>query len=286
LGEEEKEVSFDPHAVKIYVDGNCWKNPGGTGGLGVRVDYGCDIDRPDELVEYRGYFETNNNRMELRACICGHEWAWEHLDELAGRRILILTDSTYVYGGYSWAIGWSQNDYCNSEGRPIKNEGLWKEVLTMRRKLSRRVRIEVKLIPRRSDESAKEVDRTAKAVGRTPSHVDWGFPKGKIGRPKNNSKGAARLYPADKQMPIIRPYKSDLVRRDVQLFKFEVYDENKKDFFEKFEAYADSAVGNDLHRMHVYRVQMNDVTHFPRILAILAELNESELVAQTTASKA
>jgi ribonuclease HI len=72
---EIKEVAFDPHAVKIYVDGNCWDNPGGNGGFAVRVEYGSNSDREDRLVEYRGYFETNNNRMELRACIFAHEWA-------------------------------------------------------------------------------------------------------------------------------------------------------------------------------------------------------------------
>jgi ribonuclease HI len=49
---------LDPRAIKIHIDGNCWENPGGSGGLGVRVDYGCDIDREAEVVEYRGYIEN------------------------------------------------------------------------------------------------------------------------------------------------------------------------------------------------------------------------------------
>jgi hypothetical protein len=177
-------------------------------------------------------------------------------------------------------LGWSQNDYCNSEGRPIKNEDLWKDLMTLRRKLARSVRMEVKLIPRRSDESAKEVDRLAKAAGKMPSHVDRGFPKGKIGRPKNNSKGAARLYPAAGQTLVIRPYKSDIARRDIQLFKFEVWDEAKGMFFDKFEAYADSAIGNELHRQNIYQIRMNDVPRFPQILEILATLKESDFVSQ------
>jgi ribonuclease HI len=281
--ERRKIVSFDPHAVKIYVDGNCWDNPGGSGGFAVRVEYGCDLALPDELVECRGYFKTNNNRMELHACIFGHEWTWDHIDELGGRRILILTDSTYVYGGYSWAISWSQNDYRSSEGRPIKNEDLWKELMTLRRKLSRRVRIEVMLISRRSDASAKEVDRTAKAAGNMPSHVDWGFPKGKIGRSKNSTKQAAKLYPAAGQEPIIRIYHSTSARRDIQALKFQVFDEVKRDFFEKFEAYAEPSVGNELHRTHVYHVRMNDVPRYPKILEIIEELRESDIVINTAA---
>ncbi|HLX00327.1 MAG TPA: RNase H family protein [Candidatus Acidoferrales bacterium] len=272
-------MAFDPHAVKIHIDGNCWDNPGGSGGFAVRVEFGCDIERDDELVEYRGYFETSSNRMELRACICAHQWAYNHIDELGGR-ILVLTDSTYVCNSYSWAIGWSQNDYCNSDGRPMKNEDLLRELMTARRKLARLVRVEVKLIPRRSDLGAKEVDRVAKMAGRMPSHVDRGFPKGKIGRPKNNIKGGAKLYPAGGQTLFIRPYKSDYVRRSIQLFRFEVWDEAKQMFADKFEVYASPEIGNQLHRQNVYHVRMNNLPRYPQIVEILMAMKEAEFIAQ------
>jgi hypothetical protein len=79
---------------------------------------------------------------------------------------------------------------------------------------------------------------------------------------------------------VIRPYKSDIARRDIQLFKFEVWDEAKRMFFDKFEAYADSAIGNELHRQNIYQIRMNDVPRFPQILEILATLKESDLVSQ------
>lgn len=274
---------FDPHAVKIRVDGNCWDNPGGAGGFAVRVDWGCDIDR-EAVVEYRGFFETTNNRMELKACIRGHEWACDNLDVLRGRRILVLTDSTYVYGSYSWAIGWSQNGYCNSDGRPVKNEDLLRELMTLRRKVSRAARVEIKIIPRRSDEGAKEVDRLAKEAGRAPAFVDRGFSSGKVGRPKNNSKRGASMYPANGQMPIIRPYKSDMARRNVQLFKFEVWDEVRGVFFEKFEAYTCNEIGNQLRRQNVYQVRMNDIPGYPQILEIIWSRKEAEFLAQKAVS--
>jgi ribonuclease HI len=270
---------LDPHALKIYVDGNCWKNPGGSGGFAARVEYPWSMNRDDLLVEYRGYFETNNNRMELRACIFAHEWAFENLEELPGR-VQVVTDSSYVNEGYSRAIGWSQNDYCNSDGRPIKNEELWRELMTLRRKLARRLRIETHQIPRRSNEAAKEVDTKAKAAGKSPTHVDWGLPKGKIGRSKNNDGKAARLYPAAGQSPIICPYKSDSARRDIQRFKFQVYDEVRKDFFEKYEAYATVAIGNELHRGNMYHVRMNDVPRYPRILEIVESWKPEEFRAE------
>ena len=62
-----------------------------------------------------------------------------------------------------------------------------------------------------------------------------------------------------------------MVRQDVEVFRLEVYDENRKDFFEKFEAYASPVIGDQLHRGHIYRVRMNEVARYPRIEAILHE---------------
>jgi hypothetical protein len=110
----------------------------------------------------------------------------------------------------------------------MKNQALWKDLMTLRRKLSRCARIEAVRFPRRSVEGAKEVDRTAKAAGRAPSNVDWGFQKSKIGRPKNNGKNRHSFIPAAGQTPIIRSYKSDTATREIQLFKFEVWNDSQK----------------------------------------------------------
>lgn len=275
---------YDPHAVKIHVDGSCWDNPGGAGGFAIRVDWGCDSSCEPSVVEFRGFYETTNNRMELRACICGHQWVWKNLAELRARRILILTDSTYVSDSYVRVIWWSRNDYRNADGRPVKNEDLLRELMTLRRKLARSVLVEVKLIPRRSDEGAKEVDSMAKAAGRTPANVDRGFQKGKIGRPKNNSKRAAKPFPAGAQAIVIRPYKSGMARRDIQLFKFELWNDREGMFFDKFEAYTSNEIGNELHRQNVFRVRMNDIPRFPQILEIVAKFTEAEWLSQVRAA--
>jgi hypothetical protein len=150
----------------------------------------------------------------------------------------------------------------------------------MRHPLLRTQGSPTRLIPRRSDEGAKEVDRTAKAAGNLPSYVDYGFKKGKIGRSKNNSKKSAQLYPAAGQTPIIRPYKSDMASREIQLFKFEVWDDSRKLFFDKFQAYTDNAIGNEIHRQNVYQVRMNDIPKYPQIIEILWSRKERDFVAQ------
>lgn len=274
---------LDPHAVKIHVDGNCY--PSRSGGFAARVEWGCDIDREPEIIEFGGFFETTVNRMELRACIRGHEWAWDNIDELRGRRILVLTDSTYVRDSYRWAIGWSQNDYRNSEGRPMKNDDLLRELMTLRRKLCRAARVDVVLIPRRSDDGAKAVDTLAKEGGKMPAFVDRGFATGKVGRSKGNSRKSAKLYPAAAQTIFIRPYKSGMARSDVQVYRFEVWEDAKGMFFDKFEAYSSNDIGNELHRQNVFQVRMNDLPRYPQIVEILAVFKEKEFLAQVSAEK-
>ena len=139
------------------------------------------------------------------------------------------------------------------------------------------MRVEVKLIAGKSTPITKAVDRDAKTASTLPSRVDRGFQSGKIGRSKNNSGKAAKMYPAAGEELVVRIYQT-FVRGNVQKIKFQTLSEEKKDFFDKYIAYTEHAIGNALHRRHVYRVRVNDVPQYPQILAILEELQEVDLV--------
>jgi ribonuclease HI len=268
-------VSFDLRALKIYIDGSCRKNPGGAGGFAARIEYPFGWDLSDELIEYTGYFETSNNRMELRACVFAHEWILEQGENLSVQYVQIVTDSRYVFDNVPRAIGWSKNGWRNLHGRPLENVDLWKDLLRVRRKLGFRLRVEVKLIAGKSTPITKVVDKDAKAAAALPTKVDRGFRAGKIGRAKNNRGKAAKLFPAAGQEITIRVYQSTSIRRGEQKIKFELYSPQAKDFIEKFVAYADAALGNDLHRQHTYLVRLNDVPQYPRILEIVGEVKEA-----------
>jgi len=189
-------VSFDLRALKIYIDGSCRKNPGGAGGFAARIEYPFDWNLPGELAEYTGYFETSNNRMELRACVFAHEWVLEQGESLGVQHVQVVTDSKYAFDNYHRAVGWSKNGWRNVHGRPLENIDLWKELLRVRRKLGSRIRVELKLIAGKSTPITKVVDRDAKAAAALPTEVDRGFRSGKIGRAKNNPGKAAKLFPA------------------------------------------------------------------------------------------
>jgi ribonuclease HI len=276
-------MSFDLRALKIYIDGSCRNNPGGVGGFAARVEFPLDWDRPDLLLDQRGYLETNNNRMELEACIFAHEWILEHGIGLAVAHFQIVTDSKYVYENYGRSVGWSKNGWRNFHGRPLENIDQWKSLLRLRRKIGYRVRVEMKLIQGKSTPITKAVDRDAKGAALVPLRTDSGFRAGKVGRSRNNTGKAARMFPATGRELVIRVYGTKSVRRNEQKIKFQTYDEEKRDFFEKYQAYAHSSVGNELHRHHIYRVRMNDIPQYPQMVEIVAELQQCDLASTVRA---
>lgn len=269
---------FDLRSLKIYVDGSCLKNPGGPGGWCAWLEFPFDWDRPDQFLESRGYLKTTNNRMEVRACLFAHEWILGDGAEMDVQHVQIATDSRYLCESYVRSVYWAQNDWCNTDGREVLNVDLWKELLRLRRKIAGRPRIEIVKIPRRSCELARSVDDGAKLAAKSPQYTDDGFKEGKVGRSRNNDKKAARLYPAAGEELIILVYKTESNRRGVQTIRFQTYSEGKRDFFDKFSARTDDAIGNSLHRGNVFRVRMNDEPSNPRIVAIIAVLEKSELM--------
>jgi ribonuclease HI len=64
---------------------------------------------------------TTNNRMELTAVI-------RALDALPrGSRVRLYTDSQYVQKGMTeWLAAWKRRGWRTAEGKPVKNEDLWR----------------------------------------------------------------------------------------------------------------------------------------------------------------
>ena len=103
--------------IRVYTDGACHGNPG-PGGWGVV------LESRGQVRELLGAQEqTTNNRMELQAAI-------EALNSLTEpSEVEMVTDSTYLKNGMqSWLPGWKRKGWKTSEGKPVKNQDLWRQL--------------------------------------------------------------------------------------------------------------------------------------------------------------
>lgn len=109
--------------VTLYTDGACSGNPG-AGGWGAVLLYGehrRELSGGDRM--------TTNNRMELSAVI-------EGLKRLKFPcRVDIYSDSAYTVNGFleGWVYGWERNGWKKADKKPVLNDDLWRELLSLTR---------------------------------------------------------------------------------------------------------------------------------------------------------
>jgi ribonuclease HI len=105
-----------------YTDGACSGNPGPGGWGAVLVARDGETVLRERLLR-GGEAATTNNRMELTAAIA----ALEALDRPSA--ITVVTDSAYLRDGVSrWIHGWKRNGWRTADGKPVKNEDLWRRL--------------------------------------------------------------------------------------------------------------------------------------------------------------
>ena len=103
--------------VVAYTDGACKGNPG-RGGWGAWLRW-----NEHERRLSGGELLTTNNRMELMGAIM----ALESLREPC--RIVLHTDSQYVMKGITeWMPGWKRKNWKTADGKPVKNDDLWRRL--------------------------------------------------------------------------------------------------------------------------------------------------------------
>ena len=107
--------------VSIYTDGACLGNPG-PGGWAAILIYN------QHRKEFSGGFaQTTNNRMELMAIIQG----LKSLKKTCN--VHIYTDSRYIHDALNkgWLNGWQKNGWRTADKKPVKNQDLWREILSL-----------------------------------------------------------------------------------------------------------------------------------------------------------
>lgn len=121
--------------IVIFADGACSGNgkENAVGGWGVVLQYFKDDVKVMEKELFDGEPNTTNNRMEIMSCIQGLK-AIKKTDI----PIEIYTDSAYVYNciNEKWYVKWEANGWIlSSKKAAVENKELWKELLTLYRKL-------------------------------------------------------------------------------------------------------------------------------------------------------
>ena len=121
-GNASPQQQCDPDAIIVYTDGGSINNPGPGG-------YGLVIETAGGRQELSGGFRhTTNNRMEMMAAIV----ALRTLQNCQ-KKICLFSDSSYLVNGISkgWAKKWRSKGWKKSDGQPVLNVDLWKELLAL-----------------------------------------------------------------------------------------------------------------------------------------------------------
>lgn len=110
--------------IHIYTDGGCSGNPGPGAWAYILIE-------PEATTRNAGFVaETTNNRMELRAVIEALQAVRQRGDS-ACAQIELFTDSQYVKNGITdWIHNWIRNGWKTRSKQPVKNQDLWKLLLS------------------------------------------------------------------------------------------------------------------------------------------------------------
>lgn len=263
-------MPYDPQALKVFIDGNAYNNPGGQGGYAGIADYPEHFNRDPEVIFQVGFHETTNNRMELKACIHAYKYVAEKGHSLNVRRALIVTDSQYVFKWRFTVDEWRRNGWRSRSGSPIENADLWKEFLSARSKACAQVRTELVWKKGKKSPMLKAIDKAAKSAGLMPTETDRGFRSGKIAPSRVSTPGASVPFPANSQIEVVRIYRTGLVGRvnEDKIF-FTARDASMREI--RYRAFTSPDIAAQLHRQHFYKIRFNADYRYPQIIELLEE---------------
>lgn len=257
---------YDSNAIIIYTDGSAIPNPG-CGGIGIVIQFPDKLETNDIEIK-EGYVQSTNNRMEILAVIRALQWIKENRLKFHFTRVIIITDSEYVYNNHHNSIYWKKNMWKNIYGKPYENSDLWDLLLKERQKIY--VPTEIKWEKGKSREVLKRVDLLAKSGAKSPTNTDYGFTPGKFTKSRTAGNNTAQLFPAAGQEKIIRVYRKLLYEKNhKQIYKitFDEYSITDGAFIKKYVAYRKDNDGG-MKRNNCFKVIFNSDQNFPQIVSV------------------
>ena len=246
---------MNPYAAQIYIDGSCYNNPGGPGGLAGLIEM-PDASGEPVMIFQEGYRSTTNNRMELWSFIKTLDYIKnnaQRLREEGVNQVEIWSDSQGNIVCNQLVEEWRSASWLGRNGNPIANVDLIKRILTLKNSIG--FSYQLHHIANKSTEITKAVDKLAKQAAKRPIKDDDGFMPSRICQ--TNVHGGTAPLDARGQKLKIKIFSHPPVSRikgSLYKVKFEI---TNGDHLEKYYAYCSQEVDSLLHRHHYYEAQFN-----------------------------
>lgn len=108
--------------MRIYTDGAARGNGSAVAYCGWGV---CWLKDGTWQSRHGGVRDVTNNAMELEAMLQG----LAVVEQEGVAEAVLLSDSQYVVNGLNqWLTGWIRNGWRTASGKPVKNDGQWKQL--------------------------------------------------------------------------------------------------------------------------------------------------------------
>jgi ribonuclease HI len=265
---------MDPNALNIYTDGSLLPNH--NGGYSVRFLF-PDSFQENELIkdfDFSGVKNTTIGKMELKACTVALQEVFKLVDTKSIKRIIIYTDSSYVVDNFSKAVYvWPKNGWCATNGKPILNVDLWKDLIREVKRLSSRFRVEIKWVKGHKDNiHNKAVDLLAKQSAQKAKITSLSS-KNVVRRKHTNKKTKQGSIISTGQKIKIRVIEAEFLRiQKIYKLRCEVVSPNSKFF-----GNVDFIFSNEMLRPnHIYNVSLKMSTKYLKINKIIKEISSDK----------
>ncbi|MBL0330072.1 MAG: ribonuclease HI [Bacteroidetes bacterium] len=251
----------------IYTDGSSFSNPR-KGGSGIRF---VQLDENEEEtlldIEPDGYMGATNNQMELYACVEGlRQVSLTYIDQ-PYNVIEIRSDSKYVIDNVSQAkYYWPKQNWLNSDGKPILNVDLWKQLLKEISKIKVQI-VFVWVKGHAKDEHNKAVDKTAKKSANSFLKAPLSIVTTRRKTTKEKTK-IGSVVNSGQKLSIKIVTSEFLKQQKLAKYRYEVISKGSK-YFGKIDIAYSKVIMRDAHS---YEVTFNKNINNPRILRIIREI--------------
>jgi ribonuclease HI len=257
------------NTLNVYTDGSSFESPR-AGGVGIRFILVDELgDEQTEDSWHPGYRGATNNQMELKACVIALAEARRRGLCKGKKKVLIHTDSMYVYENYKKAMfEWPKTRWHTRSGTPVLNTDLWKELVKAIKATG--CRVEVTWVKGHSrDRHNKAADKLARQSAKAPYHAP---PAHVSVRRKLTSQSIDRgSVPMSGQRLSIRVITCEyLSTQRVWKLKYEVISKASPDLGKVDIVFSDDLMKDG----HSYYVRFNTVSNNPRVVKVFRELQK------------